>query len=194
VQGSPTGWLFIDFCTNLPKLTDPLERTGRWNPDKTFGSGTLADCKSQGQMTIPGMRAVRADVSAGKALPQYQAYYEQTAKGGAAFQGWTAEAFDSVIVSFLAALEAKSSDPAQFAQYIGPLTNPPGAEYSFVDLDKAIDAILRGRKVHYAGVSGPLNFLPDGASGATAFQIFQVQPDGTSRVVKEVAITVHPAP
>ena len=173
---------------------DPLQRTGHWDPTKTFGSGTLADCKSQGQMTIPGMRAVRADVSAGKALPQYQAYYEQTATGGGAFQGWTAESFDSVIESFLAALEAKSADPSQFAQYIGPLTNPPGTEFSFVQLDKAIDAILRGRKVHYAGVSGPLNFLSNGASGATAFQIFQVQADGTSRVVKEVTITVRPAP
>ena len=28
VQGSPTGWLFIDFCTNLPKLTDPLQPDG----------------------------------------------------------------------------------------------------------------------------------------------------------------------
>lgn len=192
VQGSPAGWLFIDFCTNLPKLTNPLQRTGQWHPDKTFGSDTLADCKSQGHTTIPGMRAVRANVSAGATLPQYQAYYEQTARGGGPFQGWTAEAFDSVIVSFLAALQARSPDSARFAQYIAPLTNPPGTQYTFVQLDKAIDAILRGRKVHYQGVSGPLNFLSNGATGATAFQIFQIQADGTSRVTKQVTLKAPP--
>ena len=188
VQGSPDGWLFIEFCTNLPKLINPLQRTGQWHPEKTFGSDTLADCKSQGQTSIPGMRAVRANVSAGTTLPQYQAYYEQTARGGVAFQGWTAEAFDSVIVSFLAALQAKSADPAKFAQHIAPLTNPPGSEYTFVELDRAVTAILRGEKVHYQGVSGPLNFLSNGATGATAFQVFQIQSDGTSRVVSNVTV------
>jgi len=188
VQGSPAGWLFIDFCTNLPKLTDPLQRTGQWKPEKTFGGDTLSDCKSQGQTSVPGMRVAKPYVGGGSTLPQYQAYYEQTARGGGAFQGWTAEAFDSVIVSFLAALEAKSSDPAKFARYIVPLTNPPGVKYTFVQLDKAISAILRSDKVQYQGVSGPLNFLSNGATGAPAFQIFQIQPDGTSVVVKEIIV------
>jgi ABC-type branched-subunit amino acid transport system substrate-binding protein len=188
VQGSPAGWLIIDFCTNLPKLTDPLQRTGRWRPDKTFGGDTLSDCKSQGQTAIPGMRVAKPYVGGGSTLPQYQAYYEQTAKGGGAFQGWTAEAFDSVIVSFLAAVQAKSSDPAKFAQYIVPMTNPPGRTYTFLQLDKAISAILRGEKVQYQGVSGPLNFLSNGATGAPAFQIFEIQADGTSRVMKELII------
>jgi len=193
VQGSPTGWLIIDFCTNLPKLTDPLQRTGQWNPQKTFGGDTLSDCKSQGQRAIPGMRVAKPYVGGGSTLPQYQAYYQQTAKGGGTFQGWTAEAFDSVIVSFLAALEARSSDPAKFAQYIVPLTNAPGTKYTFVQLDKAITAILKGEKVQYEGVSGPLNFLSNGATGAPAFQIFEIQPDGTSRVVKEMIVKA-PAP
>jgi len=188
VQGSPAGWLIIDFCSNLPKLVDPLQRTGKWRPDKTFGGDTLSDCKSQGQTSVPGMRVAKPYVGGGSTLPQYQAYYEQTASGGGGFQGWTAEAFDSVIVSFLAAVQAKSADPAKFAQYIVPLTNPPGTKFTFLQLDKAIAAILRGEKVQYEGVSGPLNFLSNGATGAPAFQIFEIQPDGTSRVVKELIV------
>src|SRR5579872_258242 len=188
VQGSPAGWLIIDFCSNLPKLVDPLQRTGKWRPDKTFGGDTLSDCKSQGQTSVPGMRVAKPYVGGGSTLPQYQAYYEQTASGGGGFQGWTAKAFDSVIVSFLAAVQAKSADPAKFAQYIVPLTNPPGTKFTFLQLDKAIAAILRGEKVQYEGVSGPLNFLSNGATGAPAFQIFEIQPDGTSRVVKELIV------
>lgn len=188
VQGSPGGWLIIDFCANLPKLTIPLQRTGQWKPDRTFGGDPLSDCKSQGKTTIPGMRVAKPFVGGGTTMPQYQAFYEQTAKGGGAFQGWTAEAFDSVIVSFLAAVQAKSSTPARFAQYIAPLTNPPGPRYTFLQLDKAIGALASGQKVQYAGVSGPLNFLGNGATGAPAFQIFEIQPDGTSRVIKEIIV------
>ena len=182
VQGSPTGWLFIDFCTNLPKLTDPLQRTGQWNPEKTFGGDTLSDCKSQGQKSIPGMRVAKPYVGGGSTLPQYQAYYEQTSKERRHRSGgWTAEAFDSVIVSFLAAVQARSSDPARFAQYIVPLTNAPGTKYTFLQLDKAITSILRGDKVQYEGVSGAAELpqqrghrgavvpdLPDSASTARA--------------------------
>jgi len=188
VQGNPAGWLIIDFCTNLPKLIDPLQRTGQWHPDKSFGGDTLSDCKSQGQRSVPGMRVAKPYVGGGSTLPQYQAYYEQTAKGGGAFQGWTAEAFDSVIVSFLASVQARSSEPAQFARYIVPLTNPPGTKYTFLQLDKAIGALLRGEKIQYEGVSGPLNFLSNGATGAPSFQIFQVQPDGSSQVLKVVYV------
>ncbi len=188
VQGSPAGWLIIDFCPNLPKLIDPLQRTGKWRADRTFGGDTLSDCKSQGQTSVPGMRVAKPYVGGGSTLPQYQAFYQQTATGGGGFQGWTAEAFDSVIVSFLAAVQAKSGDPARFAQYIAPLTNPPGTKYTFLQLDKAIGAILKGEKVQYEGVSGPLNFLSNGATGAPAFQIFEIQPDGTSRVVKELIV------
>ena len=139
------------------------------------------------------MRVAKPYVGGGSTLPQYQAYYEQTSKSGGTFQGWTAEAFDSVIVSFLAAVQARSSDPARFAQYIVPLTNAPGTKYTFLQLDKAITSILRGDKVQYEGVSGPLNFLSNGATGAPSFQIFQIQPDGTSRVLK-VMFVKAPAP
>jgi len=195
VEGSPAAWLFIDYCANFPKLSDPLQRTGQWDAAKSFGSDTLVGCQSQGYTAgaIPGMRAVRADVSAGATLPQYQAYYQQTSTGGGAFQGWTAEAFDSVIVSFLAALEAKSSNPETFAKYIGPLTNAPGTKYTFTQLNQAIAAIRKGQKVQYVGVSGPLNFKNNGAAGTAVFQVFEVQQGGASNVSSTVNYSGTPA-
>jgi len=112
VQGNPDAWLFIDFCPTFAKLALPLTRTGKWDPAKTFGSDTLVDCQSRGTKSWPGLRATQANASSGSSFPAYKALFEQKAKPGTQFAAWTAEAFDSVFIAFLAALEAKSSDPA----------------------------------------------------------------------------------
>ena len=60
-DGNPDGWLFIDFCQTFEKLTQPLTRTGKWNPAKSFGSDTLNDCAAHGSHNYPGMRATQAN-------------------------------------------------------------------------------------------------------------------------------------
>ena len=52
VEGSPDGWLFIDFCNTFEKLALPLTRTGKWDAAKSFGSDTLNDCAGRGSKTI----------------------------------------------------------------------------------------------------------------------------------------------
>ena len=47
-DGNPDGWLFVDFCQTFEKLTQPLARTGKWDPAKSFGSDTLNDCAAHG--------------------------------------------------------------------------------------------------------------------------------------------------
>ena len=186
VEGAPDGWLLIDFCPTFAKLLAPLQRTGRWDPSRSFGSDTLRNCSASGYRNVPGMRATGANVSSGTSLPAYEKLYRANAKPGLDFQAWTAEAFDSVLIAFLAALAAKSPDPATFSPHIAALTNPPGKVFAFEQLDQAIRATLAGEKVQYSGVSGPLNFTSRGRAGTAAFDVYQVQPDATSRVVKTI--------
>ena len=115
VEGAPDGWLFIDFCQTFAKLAQPLTRTGKWDPAKSFGSDTLNDCATRGSTNYPGMRATQANASSGASFPAFKALFEKSAKQGIAFQPFTAEAFDSTFVAFLAALEAKSAQPAKIA-------------------------------------------------------------------------------
>lgn len=186
VQGGPDGWLLVDFCPTFAKLLAPLQRTGQWDPARSFGSDTLRNCTAAGFKNVPGMRATGANVSSGTSLPAYEKLYRANAKPGLDFQAWTAEAFDSVLIAFLAALAARSAEPTKLSPHVAALTNPPGKVFTFEQLDQAIRATLTGEKIQYSGVSGPLNFTARGRAGTAAFDVYQVQPDATSRVVKTI--------
>ena len=188
VEGDPDGWLFIDFCNTFEKLALPLTRTGKWDPAKSFGSDTLNDCASRGSKNYPGMRATIANASSGTSFPAFKALFEQKAKQGVKFQAFLAEAFDSVFVALLGAVEAKSSDPLKISEHVVSVTNDPGTPYTFEQLDKAIADLLAGKKVHFIGATGPIQFAPTGRVTATAYDIWQHKPDGTSAVVSTIKI------
>ena len=46
VAGNPNGWFLVSFCQDWGKLKGPLQRTGQWDPKKTFGGGSAATRKS----------------------------------------------------------------------------------------------------------------------------------------------------
>jgi len=66
------------------------------------------------------------------------------------------------------------------------VTNDPGETYSFEQIDQAIKAVLGGKKIHFVGATGPLNFTPVGRVNALAYDIWQHQPDGSATVVKTI--------
>jgi ABC-type branched-subunit amino acid transport system substrate-binding protein len=187
VDGAPDGWVSIDFCQTFEKIAQPLSRTGKWDPAKSFGSDTLNDCVAHGGHNYPGMRATQANASSGASFPAFKALFEKNAKPGVNFQPFTAEAFDSVFVVFLAALEAKSSDPSEIAKHITSVTNDPGKPFTFEQLDGAIKAVLAGEKIHFIGATGPLNFSDNGRVNALAYDIWQHQPDGSATVIKTIS-------
>jgi ABC-type branched-subunit amino acid transport system substrate-binding protein len=187
VDGAPDGWLFVDFCPTFDKLTQPLNRTGKWDVSKSFGSDTLNDCAAHGGHNYPGLRATQANASSGASFPAFKAVFEKNAKAGVGFQAFTAEAFDSTFVIFLAALEAKSTKPDEIAKHIVTVTNDPGKAYTFEKLDDAIKAVLAGEKIHFIGATGPLNFSANGRVNSLAYDIWQHQPDGSAKVVNTIS-------
>ena len=186
VQGDPDGWLFIDFCQTFEKLALPLIRTGKWDPARSFGSDTLNNCAARGGRNYPGMRATQANASAGTSFPAFRELFEQRATG-VTFQSFLAESFDSAFVAFLAALEARSSDPVKISEHVVQVTNDPGKPFTFRELDQAIKAVIAGEKIHFFGATGPLNFAPSGRVTALAYDIWQHSPDGKSAVVKTIS-------
>ena len=188
VEGDPDGWLFIDFCATFQKLALPLSRTGAWDPARSFGSDTLNDCSHRGAQNWPGMRATRANASAGESFPAFRELYMQEAPDGVAFESFTAEAFDSAFIVFLAALQAGSSEPMELAAEIVSVTNDPGEAYTFEQLDEAIKAVLAGNQIHFHGATGPINFDESGRVHALTYDIWQHQDDGSSKVVNVVSL------
>ncbi len=187
-SGAPDGWLFIDFCQTFEKLVQPLTRTGKWDVTRSFGSDTLNDCATHGGKNYPGLRATQANASSGASFPAFKALFESNAKHGVAFQPFTAEAFDSVFVAFLAALEANSAEPPKIAGHIVDITNDPGQTFTFEQLDDAIAAVLAGKKIHFIGATGPLSFTANGRVNALAYDVWLNKPDGSAGVVKTVQL------
>lgn len=188
VDGAPDGWLFIDFCQTFEKLAQPLARTGKWDMTRSFGTDTLNDCRTRGSKNYPGMRATQANASSGASFPAFKELFTYNAKQGIAFQPFTAEAFDSTFVAFLAALEARSSEPTKIAEHVVDVTNDPGTPFTFEHLDEAIKAVMAGQKIHFIGATGPLNFSANGRVNALAYDIWQHMPDGSSSVVKTITL------
>ena len=145
-RGRQSRRLVIDFCQTFEKLTQPLTRTGKWNPAKSFGSDTLNDCAAHGSDNYPGMRATQANASSGASFPAFKALFEKEAKSGVNFQSFVADALDSPFVAFLSALEAKSADPIEIAKHVVSVTNDPGDKYTFEQLDDAIKAVTAGKR------------------------------------------------
>ncbi|MCX5493385.1 ABC transporter substrate-binding protein [Kaistia dalseonensis] len=185
VDGAPDGWLFIDFCPTFEKLALPLGRTGKWDPAKSFGADSLAQCARQGGKSYPGFRATQASAAGGTSFGAFQKLFAEKVDKGIPFESTMAQPFDSTFVVFLAALEAKSSDPTEIANHVQNVTNDPGTPYTYEQIDDAIKAVLKGEKIHYMGASGPLNFGPDGRVNASLFDVWQHQPDNAPATVIE---------
>lgn len=186
-SGDPAGWLIVDFCPQFGTLAGPLQRTGKWDPARTFGGDTLIDCGDQ----VPagstlGMRAVQANASAGSSFKDYQELFQSKGDPNIDFQAFTAEAFDSVFIAFLAAVAAKSDDPVTISKQVVAVTNPPGDAYTFLDIDKAVQALLDGQDIHFNGATGPLLFNDRGRVTATAYDVWQLKADGTGEVVETI--------
>lgn len=189
LQGDPNGWLFVDFCQTFAKLALPLTRTGKWDPAKSFGSDTLNDCESRGSKNYPGMRATQANASSGSSFPAFKALFEKNAKQGVKFAAFTGQAFDSVFIATLAALDAKSVDPSKIADSVMKVTNQPGKTFTFEQFEDAIKAVRAGEKIHFNGVTGPINFGKDGRVNATAYDIWEMDANGAAKVVKTINFT-----
>ena len=187
VAGEPAGWLIVDFCPQFAKLVGPLQRTGAWDPTTTFGGDTMIDCGAEvAEAGIPGMRAVQANASSGSSFTDYQELFQAEGDPNINFQAFTAEAFDSVFIAFLAAVAAQSDDPVAISEQVVAVTNPPGEAYTFLEIDQAVQALLDGEDIHFNGATGPLLFDKNGRVTATAYDIWQVGEDGRGQVAETI--------
>lgn len=189
VQGDPDAWMLITFCGDWAKLKGPLTRTGAWDPTRTLGSDTLAQC-TEVETTVEGMRGTIGNSSAGSSFGAFQELFESTAPDGVPFMGFTGEAFDGVFLAFLAALKAGSSDATVFGQEIQAISGAPGEKYTFEQLPEAINAVLAGEDIDFEGASGPIDFDENGDITANMYDIWVTQADGSNEI--ESTIVFNP--
>lgn len=166
-SGNFDGLVIVDFPEPFDKVGPALVRTGNYDPTKTistdglaFGAEIAGDEAVEGLTgTVPG---VPDDDEAATSFDKLFADSQPTSVERAAFD---AQNFDAVILCYLAAVAAGSTDGIDMAAEVRDVSGPPGDKYSWQQLPDAIEALQNGDDIDYGGASGDINL--DEAGDAT---------------------------
>jgi branched-chain amino acid transport system substrate-binding protein len=105
----------------------------------------------------------------------------------AAFPGtptiFSAQKYDCLMVTVLAAQAAQSADPAVFVNEIGNVTK--GGEKCSLFAD-CFALLQEGKDIDYDGASGPLDFGPNNEPGIGTYDVFEYAADGSTTTLEQI--------
>lgn len=191
VGGNPDGIVIIDFPETYNKVGPALVRTGDFDPGKAFVtdgliSGDLA--KSAGADAVDGLRGtapgVPDDDEAAKAFDDAYADYEPKDVERMTFD---AQNFDAVVLCYLAAVAAGSTEGADIAETIRDVSAPGGDQYTWQELPDAIEALQNGEDIDYQGASGAIDMNESGDATAGVYDIYEFK-NGAPEAVDETEV------
>lgn len=162
-SGNPDNFVIIDFPETFAKLGPALVRTGNWEAEKTFITDGLSSTElteEVGGEATEGMLGTAPGTFSGDAPDAFDRLYKQAP--GPPRNLFDSTTFDDVILCYLAAVAAESTDGAEIAEAIVDVTGPPGTKYTFEQLPQAIEAIQSGEDIDYEGASGPVDWDENG--------------------------------
>ena len=161
VSGNPDTIVIIDFPETFVKVAPALERTGKWDPTIAWGTDGLASSslpQDVGPPLVEGMRGTAPGVPSGApASKAFDKLYTSSAPKNVDRQTFDAQNFDAVVLCYLAAVAAGSTDGEDMADEVRNVSAPPGTEYTWQQLSDAIEALQNGDDIDYTGASGPVD-------------------------------------
>ena len=173
--GNPDGWVIIDFPETFAKVGPALVRAGGWDPAKTFMTEAMRNADELtkiGRQATAGLRGTAPTSEDAPARDAFDQLFEREAKEGTPLTGFEGASFDAVMLAFLAALDAGSSDPAEMKDSLQAVSGPPGTKYTFEQLDQAVQDLLDGKDVDYEGAWGPIDFDDNGDPGSAIYEVW----------------------
>jgi len=191
VGGSPDGIVIVDFPETYNKVGPALARTGDFDPSKAFVtdgliSGDLA--KSAGEDAVNGLRGTAPgapdDDPATKAFDEAYTAADPTDVPRMTFD---AQNFDAVVLCYLAAVAAGSTEGADMAATIQDVSAPGGEQFTWEQLPEAIDALQNGDDIDYQGASGAIDMNDAGDATAGVYDIYEFK-NGAPEAVDEVEV------
>jgi branched-chain amino acid transport system substrate-binding protein len=165
VSGDPDAWLIVDFPETFAKVGPALVRTGSWDPTRTFVTDGLRDAtlpESAGEQVTEGLMGTSPTTASNPAAEGFDEVFARTAPSGVKRGTYDVNAFDAVILAFLAALQAGTDDPTVWKDELADVSGPGGTMYAYRDLAEAIEDVIAGNDIDYEGASGPINFDENG--------------------------------
>ena len=188
VDGSPAGWVIIDFPETFEKFAPSLVRTGKWDASKTFMTEALRNTDVLDKIGSPvvGLRGTAASAAGGPAGAAFAAYWKKNVKGAKPYTGFEGTSLDAANVAFLAALQACSSSPAKIKANLVSVSGPPGVKVTYAQLAKAIKLVRAGKEIDYEGAFSPVDFDAKGDIGSAVFEIWKYSAAGKIDTLKTV--------
>jgi ABC-type branched-subunit amino acid transport system substrate-binding protein len=189
-SGNPDALVIVDFPETYNKVGPALVRAG-FDPKTTFVtdgliSGDLAE--SAGADAVNGLRGtapgVPDDDTSGKAFDKR---YTDSAPKDVDRMTFDAQNFDAVILCYLAAVAAGSTDGAEMAEKAQDISAPGGEKFTWEQLPEAVEALENGDDIDYQGASGAIDMNADGDATAGVYDIYEFK-NGAPEPVDEVEV------
>jgi ABC-type branched-subunit amino acid transport system substrate-binding protein len=176
VDGSPDGFVIIDFPETFEKVAPALVRTGKWRPNRTLMTEAMRNAEvltKLGQQAVEGLRGTAPTSEGAPARKTFDQVFTRRARGANPITGFEGSSFDAAMLAFLAAVKAKSSNPQLFKQQLRAVSGPPGKKYTYAQLGAAIRALMSGKDIDYEGAWGPIDFDGKGDPGSAVYEIWR---------------------
>jgi branched-chain amino acid transport system substrate-binding protein len=188
VDGTPAGFVIIDFPDTFEKFVPSLVRSGKWSASKTLMTEAMrnGDVLSKIGTPVNGLRGTAASAAGGPAGKAFAAYWKKNVKGAKPYTSFEGTALDAVNVAFLAAVKACSALPARVKANLRAVSGPPGTKVTFLTLGKAVKALRAGRDVDYEGAFSSVDFDANGDIGSGVFEIWRNDGGGKISTLKTI--------
>jgi len=188
VQGSPAGFVIIDFPDTFEKFAPSLVRSGKWSAGKTLMTEAMrnGDVLSKIGAPVDGLRGTAASAAGGPAGKAFAAYWKSHVKGAKPYTSFEGTALDAANVAFLAAVKACSARPAKIKANLRSVSGAPGTKVTFQTLGRAVRLLRSGKDVDYEGAFSPVDFDARGDIGAAVFEIWKNDGGGKISTLKTI--------
>jgi ABC-type branched-subunit amino acid transport system substrate-binding protein len=169
VSGEPDATVVFDFPETYNKVGPALVRAG-FDPETTFFTDGLASSdlpSTAGEEATEGMRGTAPGApDEGEAATAFDELYVNSEPKDVERQTFDAQNFDAIVLCYLAAVSAGSTEGADMAEVVRDISGAPGDQYTWEELPEAIEALQNGDDIDYEGASGSIEM--DEAGDATA--------------------------
>lgn len=176
VSGSPDATVIIDFPETFVKVGPALARAG-WDASTAFGTDGLASSSlpdAVGTDVVEGFRGTAPGSPEGDDTSKaFDEAYTKFDPANVDRQTFDSQNFDAVVLCYLAAVAAGSTDGADMAAAVQDVSAAPGTKYTFQDLPDAIKALQNGEDIDYQGASGPVDMDENGDATAGVYDVYE---------------------
>ncbi len=172
------GYVIVDFPETFVKVGPALVRTGKWDPKTSFVtdgliSGDLAADPKNADFT-EGLRGTAPGTpTTGEPSEAFDKLFTSSEPKDVDRQTFDGQNFDAVILCYLAAVAAGSTDGQDMADALQAVTGPGGTQYTWEELPDAVKALQNGDDIDYVGASGDLNLDSNGDPTVGVYDVFE---------------------